>query len=147
MKKLLIILNTVYMLVGCQQDKPEPQSLIIQPVEIINHSVDVIPVTAKSTGKEKRSMTIRHHVNNNDVYVECIVTDFSFQKDKQNNVEGEGHLVLYLNDQKLDTIKTAAFIIKGLPKGTHKIRVELVHNNNNEYGLQKEFTVTIPAEG
>ncbi|UOK59470.1 hypothetical protein MGI18_11980 [Bacillus sp. OVS6] len=47
---------------------------------------------------------------------------------------------LYVDEKKTDEIHTAAFIIKGLEKGTHTISLELLHNDSSKYHLKKRGT-------
>jgi hypothetical protein len=50
---------------------------------------------------------------------------------------------LYVDEKKTDEIHTAAFIIKGLEKGTHTISLELLHNDSSKYHLKKTWNVTV----
>lgn len=90
-------------------------------------------------------MSVKHQVKGNDIYVECVISNFTFSKreDKKINQTGTGYLQLYLNGKKIDNIYTAAFIIKGLPVGKHLIKLELVRNDGTPYSIEKEFDVTI----
>jgi hypothetical protein len=93
---------------------------------------------------EQREIVVHHEIKGQDVYVECIVNDFSFEsRKKETRKEGQGHLHLFLNGTKIDEIYQAAFIIKGLPKGTHQLQIELVHNDHTTYDLKHDFEVTI----
>ncbi|MGO4887905.1 hypothetical protein ACJ2A9_09110 [Anaerobacillus sp. MEB173] len=94
---------------------------------------------------EKRSLTVKSEARGKDVYVECHVPNFTFKEpDRMEKVDGEGHLQLYVDGNKVDSIYKAAFIIKGLPTGKHTLKIELVHNDHTSYGLEDEFEVTIP---
>ncbi|KEF38586.1 hypothetical protein M670_02212 [Schinkia azotoformans MEV2011] len=90
-------------------------------------------------------MSVKHQVKGKDIYVECVISNFTFSKKdhKKINQNGFGYMQLYLNNQKIDNIYTAAFIVKGLPAGKHQIKLELVHNDGTPYNIQKEFDVTI----
>lgn len=90
-------------------------------------------------------MSVKHQVKGKDIYVECVISEFTFSKrdHKKINQNGVGYLELYLNGNKIDNIYTAAFIIKGLPVGKHQIKLALVHNDGTPYNIQKEFDVTI----
>ncbi|MCT8139051.1 hypothetical protein H1D32_15900 [Anaerobacillus sp. CMMVII] len=90
-------------------------------------------------------LTIKYEVKEKDIYVECLVQNFRFNKEKAGTEkqEGEGHVQLYINDRKVDSIFTPSFIIKALPAGTYKIKVELVHNDYAPYGIFKEFEIEL----
>lgn len=92
-----------------------------------------------------KAMKINYTVKGRDVYVECIVPGFSFVSDgeKSNRKDGEGHIHVYANGKKIEDVNQAAFIIKGLPKGTHEITLQFVHNNQQPYQYHEKFTVDI----
>ncbi|NSL50753.1 hypothetical protein [Calidifontibacillus erzurumensis] len=96
-------------------------------------------------GIENDPITVKHFVKGNDIYVECVISNFVFSKRNDNkiNKKGYGYLQLYLDGKKIDDIYTAAFIIKGLSKGNHKITLQLVQNDGTPYNIKKEFDVTI----
>lgn len=95
---------------------------------------------------EEKNLTLKvqHEVKGNDVYIECIVSNFTFNKENESHQEGEGHLILYIDGQKVDELFQPAFIAKGLPSGTHRIKLEFVRNDRQPYGLVEEFSVVIP---
>jgi hypothetical protein len=139
----LFILPFLLTTVGCTNDKPHPETNTrVIPVKV--EGVRNIPYVEVSTMQNQRSIDVKHQIKANDVYVECIVSNFTFTKDKEKNVDGEGHIELFLNGEKVDEISTAAFIIKELPFGNHTIRLELVHNNSMKYNISQDFKVSIP---
>lgn len=88
------------------------------------------------------AIKINHTVKGRDVFVECIVPGFSF-KDNVERIEGEGHIHVYLNGKKIKDVNRAAFILKDLPKGKHKITLKFVYNDNTPYRYSKSFPVHI----
>lgn len=84
--------------------------------------------------------TVQHQVKGNDVFVECMIPSISFRDHSKN----KGKLKLYVDGKERKEVTSAAFIIKGLPTGTHKIKIVVVKPNGEPYGLEKEFNVTIP---
>lgn len=93
--------------------------------------------------KDER-LTVKYDVKDKDIYVECVVKDFTFSKDHAGSLkqDGEGHIQLFINGNKVDSIFTPSFIIKALPTGTYTIKIELVHNDYTPYGISQEFEVT-----
>ncbi|MBB5323803.1 hypothetical protein HNQ34_000895 [Anoxybacillus tepidamans] len=91
-----------------------------------------------------QTMHVKHEVRGKEVFVECIVNNFSFKKGARHKKDGEGHIDVYLNGQKVNEVFTAAFVVKGLPAGKHTVRLELVHNDSTKYGVSHEFEVNIP---
>lgn len=100
----------------------------------------VMDVFAQNISNE--SMSVKQEVRGNDVYVECVISNFTFSK-RDEKAKGSGFIQLYLNGQKIDDIYTAAFIIKGLPLGNHLIKLELVQNDGTPYGINHEFEVKV----
>jgi hypothetical protein len=97
------------------------------------------------TNSDDERLNVKYDVKEKDIYVECNVKNFSFNKEKAGSLkqEGEGHIQLYLNNNKVDSIFTPSFIIKDLPIGVYKIKVELVHNDYTPYGIYEEFEVEL----
>ncbi|RXI98131.1 hypothetical protein DS745_17445 [Anaerobacillus alkaliphilus] len=102
-------------------------------------------VTSQDLEEKEDRLIVKYDVKDGDIYVECFVKDFSFSKEKAGTLknEGEGHVHLYINDNKVDSIFTSSFIIKSLPIGTYKIKVELVHNDYSSYEVFEEFEVKL----
>lgn len=88
---------------------------------------------------------VNYELKDKDIYIECFIKDFIFSKDNAGSVkkEGEGHIHLFINDTKVDSIYKSSFIVKSLPSGTYKIRLELIHNDYTPYGISEEFEVTL----
>lgn len=131
----IILLFTVLQL-GCQKDLPEPEVKfkVIQMSTV--HAEHDMPVTIE---QKREPFIVKHHVKGASVFVECMVSDISFREKS----EKQGKIILYVNGKKKEEITTAAFIIKGLPRGTHQIKLEVVKPNNEPYHLQKEFAISI----
>ncbi|MEB1809963.1 MAG: hypothetical protein LPK26_22155 [Bacillaceae bacterium] len=140
-KSILILFSVI---VGLFSPMGQVTADELQEVQVIPmHGNGIVQV---SVSKDKRLLTVNHEVKGSDVYVECIIDQFTFAKEKagKNHVDGEGHIQLFVDGQRVDSIYQAAFIIKGLPSGEHTIRLELVKNNYDLYEISEEFTVQIP---
>ena len=141
MRTLCIIFGMI-LLTGCGTDDPKPPEAFVSPLETVHYSPEAIEV---SKALNENNMTVRHHVKEKDVYVEVVIPGFNFSEmNKKEKVSGEGYIQLYLNGKKIDEIHQAAFIVKGLPSGKHSLKIEIVQNDSTPYGVEKEFTVTIP---
>lgn len=123
-------------LTGCHRDIPKPESeLEIQPV--IVEAEKVVQVL----NQQQSEFFVRHQIKGKNLFVECMLSDISFRDD---NNKKTGKLLLYVNGQKTEEIHSPVFIVKGLPKGNHQIKIEVVTLQNKSYSLKKEFNVTIP---
>lgn len=135
-KYIVSFIFSILFLQGCQKDVPEPEvKLQVIPMSTI-HAEHDLPVIME---QKKDAFNVQHHVRGNSVFVECMISDISFR----DNSKKQGKLVLYIDGNKKEEITTAAFVIKGLTKGIHHVKLEVVNNKNESYDLQKEFTVSI----
>jgi hypothetical protein len=145
MRRISLLIIVCLLITGCSlhnNNEEKMNDVTVMPIE--TEAPKVLETVAKS---EKLSLTVKHEVNGSDVYIECYVPNFHFSKENvgKRNKNGEGHIHLYLNGKKITKIYKAAFIVKGLPSGKHKIRIEIAHNNHTPYDkLAEEFSVKIP---
>lgn len=138
MKHFTWLLILAAALSACSNEKPRPEGEETVPMEVSmlgNESVE--------TAVQPRQLNVTHHVKGSNVYIECYIPNFSFSDKRGEKVNGEGYLNLYIDGKKTDEIHTAAFIIKGLDKGTHTIYIEVLHNDSSRYHLKKTWNVTI----
>ncbi|MEH7122984.1 hypothetical protein V7122_24185 [Bacillus sp. JJ1532] len=136
----LYILCLFVGLAGCQNDKPKPETkLKIQPVNISNFNHDV-PVLALTTSN-KDLFYVNHQVKGKNIFIECVVPGITF---RESNNANKGSIILYVDGKKKEKISSAAFIVKGVPTGTHRIKLEVVKDNHKKPIMKKEFYVTIP---
>ncbi|MBW8348658.1 hypothetical protein K0H71_04230 [Bacillus sp. IITD106] len=124
MKKILVCLFLFVLLTGCRHKLPEPESMIAEASDQINRP---------------EIIDIRHIVEGRNVKIECIVSGVSFVSSDQNN----GKIMLYVDGEKVGEYKTPAFIVKNLEPGTHRLKIEVVNQNNLSYGINRQFLVTI----
>lgn len=127
---MMIVIFSLLTLAACMNDKQEPETMY-----------EAIPTVSASV---EQAMHVKHEVRGKDVFIECVVNNFSFKKGSRHNVNGQGHIDVYLNGQKVNEVFTAAFVIKGLPTGKHTIHLELVHNDSTKYGVSHELEINIP---
>ncbi|MDE3838397.1 hypothetical protein C0966_03220 [Bacillus methanolicus] len=140
MKNALFIIIFSSLLPACHKDIPEPETNIsILPIEYVNAAGDQ-PVSVLEDGGDK-TFFVRHHIRGENLYIECMVSGISF---RSNHTGNTGKIILSIDGKKTKEISSAAFIVKGLNPGTHRVRLEVVKTNNEPYHLIKEFYATIP---
>lgn len=117
---------------------PEPEvRFTVIPMSTVNTAHDM-PVTIEQNNEP---FQVQHHIRGTSVYVECMIPAISFRDDSDKK---QGKIILYIDGKKKEEITAAAFIIKGLEKGSHQVKLEVVKANNEPYHLEKAFTVSIP---
>jgi hypothetical protein len=92
---------------------------------------------------EMPSLYVHHHVKDQQVLINCIVSGISF-RESDHSKEKTGKIVVWIDGKKHTEVQAAAFIIKGFSPGSHTVKLEVVSLNNVPYGLAKEFMVNIP---
>ncbi|MEH7383915.1 hypothetical protein V7147_00680 [Bacillus sp. JJ1521] len=90
-----------------------------------------------------RNIQVEHHVRGSDVYLECIIPNFIFKQSGGQKKDGEGHLNVIIDGKRTEKISTAAFIIKGLSRGEHSLKIQVVHNDLTKYPLEHTIQVQI----
>ncbi|WP_099353557.1 hypothetical protein [Fredinandcohnia onubensis] len=100
-------------------------------------------ITENVANNLERTLHVNHHVRGNDVYLECIIPNFTFKQSGGHKNEGEGHLNVLVDGRRTEKISTAAFIIKGLTKGEHTLKIQVVHNDLTNYNLDHTIHVQI----
>ncbi|MCL6571622.1 MAG: hypothetical protein K6T88_08045, partial [Bacillus sp. (in: Bacteria)] len=83
--------------------------------------------------KEIPLLEVKHEIKGNLVLIECIVTGISF-REFDNSKQKIGKIVVWIDGKKNTEAASAAFIIKGLKPGSHKVMVEMVNLNDEPYG-------------
>lgn len=128
---------------GCQTDIPTlGKKLDIVPVhKVIASGFESVPVA--NIPAKKDPFFVQSRVKGNDLYIECIVTGISFRENDQTKAI-IGKIIVTVDGIKKEEVSTAAFIVKGLKPGNHRINLEVMKLNNQPYQLSKEFTITIP---
>ncbi|MBB6443719.1 hypothetical protein [Bacillus benzoevorans] len=118
------------MLSACQKDIPEPETkkfVILQEA-----AVQASGLTIESND----SFVVKHQVRGSDVYFECMVKGTSFRN-------GGAKIILYIDGKRTKEVNNAAFIVKGLNKGMHKIKLELKAANQQTALAEKVMDIEI----
>lgn len=142
LKRFIYLYMTCLLLVtaGCQRDKPKPETkFYVQTVNTLKN-LDDVPVTAMALNN-KEQFFVNHQVRGKNLFIECIVPGITF---RDTNAANKGIIILYVNGKKKENISSAAFIVKGLSSGTHRIKLEVLKDRETAPMMKKEFYVTIP---
>ncbi|WP_445488457.1 hypothetical protein [Niallia sp. 03133] len=139
MKKILITsIPVVFLLFACSDDIPDPK---VKPKTESAHE-HRIPLQAvqASSASNNREFSVKHIVKGNAVYIECKTTSVSFRK---NSEKKQAKIILKVDHRLVNEYRSAAFVVRNLKPGNHKISLEVVNEANESYHLGKEFMVTI----
>ncbi|WP_258535577.1 hypothetical protein [Bacillus sp. 03113] len=120
---------------GCRKDLPEPET----KVNVMHRNTNSIPVLL-NIQQQTTPFVVQYEVRGKNVFVECFLRDVSF---RSNSNKKNGKIHLFIDGEKKDEIRSAAFIIKGLSKGKHLIELNIVKPDNKPYQLRKKFSVVI----
>ena len=129
---------------GCQRDMPKPETKP-KNLSLVNINLPSANTVMASSSRNEAipSLFVQYETKGNNVFVECIVTGVTFRENNQSNRK-VGKMIVWVDGKKSHEVTAAAFIIKDLAYGNHKLKLEVVDLHNKSYGLSKEFMVNIP---
>lgn len=140
--KMFIYVITICLVMaisGCKRDIPEPETKTNgKPTSLHSVSHD-IPVF-KTTLNSKEPFFVKYKIEGSNVLIECIIQGITFRETEGNN---KGKIILYVDGKKKEEISSAAFIVKGLTSGTHRLTLEVATEKASTVIMKKEFDVTI----
>ncbi|THE14357.1 hypothetical protein E1I69_03530 [Bacillus timonensis] len=115
----------------------------INEISVAAQNINQTSFSETSEVENERFLQVEHHVRGNDVYLECIIPNFTFKQSGGQKRDGEGHLNVIVDGKRIEKVSTAAFIIKGLSKGEHTLTIQVVHNDLTKYPLEHKIHVQI----
>jgi hypothetical protein len=123
-------------LTACQRDIPEPET---KGLSFIN---PLTVVAAENNSDRNAPFYVHYFTKDNQLFVECIVGNYSFRNQPVKGKQS-GKLIVYIDGNKYREVSSAAFIIRDLSSGEHKIKLSVINKNGQPTGLEKEFSVKI----
>ncbi|MCM3672860.1 MULTISPECIES: hypothetical protein [Peribacillus] len=139
MRKLILALTVLMAASGCGKKIPEPENsgVAMQGVSTLKAAT-----TVSSIRNSDEDFRVKTFVKGNSVYVECYLKNYGFS---ESNPEQLATVSVFIDNQKKVDMKTAAFILKDVPNGMHKIKLEILNGSGEKTGLQKEIEVHITS--
>lgn len=132
--------------IGCQRDLPKPKTEAkILPNKYFHFIHDRNASAAEQEQSEKPKFFVQYETKGNNLFVECFVTGITFRESNESK-QKVGKLHVWVDGKKKQDITAAAFVMKNLPIGNHRLRLEVVNLHNEPFGLSKEFIVKIPEK-
>ncbi|WP_102271573.1 hypothetical protein [Cytobacillus massiliigabonensis] len=124
---------------GCKKDIPEPETNnIVKPISFYTDTLDIS--VFKTSLSSSEPFFVNHKVEGRNVLIECIVQGITFRETAGKKT---GKIILYVDGKKKEEVYSAAFIVKGLSSGTHRLKLEVVTKRESSVIMKKEFDVTI----
>ncbi|MGE6631270.1 hypothetical protein [Bacillus sp. NPDC077027] len=128
MKWVLSICALLFLLTGCKwQD--DHQSKQHEPA---------VPTVQLSHINMKQQGWLKYKVQDSVIYIESTLDGFHFDTSAGRADEKKGYFTVYVDGKRLGNEYTAAFVVKHLSKGKHKMTVEL--NSRHPKFKQKRET-------
>jgi hypothetical protein len=135
---LIMAFIVFILLAGFQNDLTKPESKTDTAISLA--AVNTMK-TEQVMDENIPSMSVQYEPRGTNLFVECIVTGVTFREiDPDQKV---GKIIISVDGKRYQEARAAAFIIKGLSLGNHRIRLDVADLHNNPLGLKKEFTVNI----
>ncbi|MDP1417844.1 hypothetical protein Q8G35_05425 [Peribacillus simplex] len=139
MRKLILALAVLMAASGCGKKIPEPEN---SGVATQAESTLKAATTVSSIRNSDEDFRVKTFVKGNSVYVECYLKNYGFS---ESNPDQLATVSVFIDNQKKVDMKTAAFILKDVPNGMHKIKLEVLNGSGEKTGLQKEIEVHITS--
>ncbi|MFJ7747213.1 hypothetical protein [Peribacillus sp. NPDC097295] len=136
MKRMMIVLTVLLAATGCGKKIPEPENVTVTSTQ----NVTDLKAATTVQNVHDEDFRVKTFVKGNSVFVECYLNGYSFSGDDSKRLATVS--VLIDNQKKID-MHTAAFILKDIPRGLHKIKLEVLKDSGQKTGLKKEIEVHI----
>ncbi|OLP66571.1 hypothetical protein BACPU_08730 [Bacillus pumilus] len=128
MKWMLSICALLFLGTGCQSQRESEQ---------VVHQEPDVPVMQQAQSEMKQQGIFKYKVQGSTVYIESTLQDFHLVSSLKKG-EKSGYFTIYVDGQRVGNEYTAAFVVKHLSKGKHKMTVVL--NTHHPAFQQKRET-------
>lgn len=128
MKWMLSICALLFLLTGCQSQHDQEQVTRQEPV---------VPVMQQTQSEMKQQGFLKYKVQGSVVYIESTLQDFHLEPSPLKKDKKTGYFTVYVDGKRVGNEYTAAFVVKHLSKGKHKMTVVL-NSRHPEYKQKRE---------
>lgn len=135
-----ILIFMIISLTACQKDLPKPETKgMLWPTK----SAQIAHASDFAT-QYKEPFQVQYYLKGNNVLIECMISNFSFRNNHENSKLQTGIMHVYVDGKKVKEVSSAAFIIKDLHRGNHRVSLQIIKHNGEKTSLKKELIITIP---
>ncbi|OUZ10923.1 hypothetical protein [Bacillus pumilus] len=128
MKWMLSICALLFLVTGCQSQHEEKQ---------ITKQDPAVPVMQQVQSEMKQQGFLKYKVQGSSVYIESTLQDFHLESTRLKKDEKAGYFTVYVDGKRVGKEYTAAFVVKHLSKGKHKMTV-VINSRHPEYREKRE---------
>ena len=128
MKWMLSICALLFLVTGCQSQHEEKQVIKQDPA---------VHVMQQAQSEMKQQGFLKYKVQGSSVYIESTLQDFHLEPTRLKKDEKAGYFTVYVDGKRAGNESIAAFVVKHLSKGKHKMTVVL-NSLHPEYRREKE---------
>ncbi|MCC9090051.1 hypothetical protein [Bacillus pumilus] len=128
MKWMLSICVLLFLVIGCQSQHEEEQVIKQDPA---------VPVMQQAQSEMKQQGFLKYKVQGSAVYIESTLQDFHLEPSLGKKDEKAGYFTVYVDGKRAGNEYTAAFVVKHLSKGKHKMTVVL-NSRHPDYKQKRE---------
>lgn len=128
MKWMLSICALLFLITGCQSQHGEKQVMKQDPA---------VPVMQKTQSEMKQQGFLIYKVQGSSVYIESTLQDVHLESTRLKKDEKTGYFTVYVDGKRVGNEYTAAFVVKHLSKGKHKMTIVL-NSRHPEYKQKRE---------
>lgn len=128
MKWMLSICALLFLVTGCQSQHEEKQ---------ITKQDPAVPVMQQVQSEMKQQGFLKYKVQGSSVYIESTFQDFHLESTQLKKDEKTGYFTVYVDGKRVGNEYTAAFVVKHLSKGKHKMTV-VINSRHPEYREKRE---------
>ncbi|PCK21708.1 hypothetical protein CEY02_07030 [Bacillus pumilus] len=128
MKWMLSICALLFLVTGCQRQHEDEQVIKQEPA---------VPVMQQAQSEMKQQGFLKYRVQGSAVYIESTLQDFHLERSLGKKNKKAGYFTVYVDGKRAGNEYTAAFVVKHLSKGKHKMTVVL-NSRHPEYKQKRE---------
>ncbi|NHM29669.1 hypothetical protein [Neobacillus terrae] len=135
----MILLLSIF--AGCQRDMPKPRAKASM-VKASEKKPDNSSLSQRMDAG-KKDFSVHYDIRGKNLLIECMVNGVSFRQNDPTQKK-LGKIAVWVDGKKKEEVASAAFIVRNLSPGAHRIKLDILNLKNKPYGMSRDFLVNIP---